>query len=68
MRISGIEPRRGSVGVGAFVIGLSQISSFFPSSVILSKILRINKFLEISPSTAFQARAVTGMILYLQRC
>ena len=31
-------------------------------------LLRINKFLEISPSTAFQARAVTGMILYLQRC
>ena len=31
-------------------------------------ILRINKFLEIFPSTAFQARAVTGMILHLQLC
>ena len=33
-------------------------------SVIL---LRINKFLEISPSTSFQARAVTGRLLCLQR-
>ena len=31
-------------------------------------ILHINKFLEISPSTGFKARAVTGMILYLQQC
>ena len=30
-------------------------------------ILRINKFLEISPSTAFQARAVTGRLLCLRR-
>ena len=34
----------------------------------LFKILRINKFLEISPSTAFQARAVTGRLLCLLRC
>ena len=31
-------------------------------------LLRINKFLEISPSTAIQARAVTGRLLCLQRC
>ena len=31
-------------------------------------ILRINKFLEISPSTEFQARAVTDRLLCLQRC
>ena len=30
-------------------------------------LLRINKFLEISPSTAFHARAVTGRLLCLQQ-
>ena len=30
-------------------------------------LLRINKFLEISPSTAFQARAVKGRLLCLRR-
>ena len=30
-------------------------------------LLRINKFLEISPSTAFQARAVTCRLLCLRR-
>ena len=30
-------------------------------------VLRINKFHEISPSTAFQARAVTGRLLCMQR-
>ena len=33
----------------------------------IDHLLRINKFLEISLSTAFQARAVTGRLLCLQR-
>ena len=35
---------------------------------LVNIILRINKFLEISPSTAFKARAVTGRWLCLLRC
>ena len=42
--------------------------NFFDNICKNVMILRINKFLEISPSTAFQARAVTGRWLCLQRC
>ena len=47
-----------------------KIYPYFVRRLILSIngiILRINKFLEISLSTAFQARAVTGRLLCLQR-
>ena len=33
-----------------------------------TQLLRLKKLLAISPSTAFQARAVTGRLLCLQRC
>ena len=36
--------------------------------LVVLVVLRINEFLEISPSLAFQARAITGRILCMQWC
>ena len=50
-----------------FQISISR-SSHYPQVVtkVHEDLLLINKFLEIAPSTAFQARAVTGRLLCLQ--